>query len=259
MLHGFLECMKVIVTTSCLACMLANCGSGGSFSFGWKSSKRASQTRAESSQSAPLVSEQESMSNLPITLEGSSTTPLLEEVRTLNQLNTSGFLAVPVKSSLDTQPDNVDHRPSIESQHVSKSVSSAPNESLGAAKPSDGGAFKSSTQATWNVSFQPQKPLVEDMKLSIDSWQGEVMILRWLSQTGISYQLQSMDPWMEPLWQDDSKAMKGTGRWMTVSIPLAITKKGCFFRLRAIEESSAQTTRKGERTRDLLDSSALAW
>ncbi len=259
MLHGFLECMKVIVTTSCLACMLANCGSGGSFSFGWKSSKRASQTRAESSQSAPLVSEQESMSNLPITLEGSSTTPLLEEVRALNPLNTSGFLAVPVKSSLDTQPDNVDHRPSIESQHVSKSVSSAPNESLGAAKPSDGGAFKSSTQATWNVSFQPQKPLVEDMKLSIDSWQGEVMILRWLSQTGISYQLQSMDPWMEPLWQDDSKAMKGTGRWMTVSIPLAITKKGCFFRLRAIEESSAQTTRKGERTRDLLDSSALAW
>jgi len=42
------------------------------------------------------------MSNLPITLEGSSSTPLLEEVRTLNQLNTSGFLAVPAKSSLDT-------------------------------------------------------------------------------------------------------------------------------------------------------------
>ena len=259
MLHGFLECMKVIVTTRCLACMLANCGSGGSFSFGWKSSKRASQTRAESSQSTPLVSEQESMSNLPITLEGSSTTPLLEEVRTLNQLNTSGFLAVPVKSSLDAQPDNVDHRASIESQHASKSVSSAPNESLGAAKPSDGGAFKSSTQATWNVSFQPQKPLMEDMKLSIDSWQGEVMILRWLSQIGISYQLQSMDPWMEPLWKDDSKAMKGTGQWMTVSIPLVTRKKGCFFRLRATEESSAQTTRKAERIRDLLDSSTLAW
>ena len=68
--------------------MLANCGSGGSFSFGWKSSKRALQTLAESSQSAPLVSEQESMSNLPISLESGSTTPLLEEVRTLNQLNT---------------------------------------------------------------------------------------------------------------------------------------------------------------------------
>ena len=259
MLHGFLECMKVIVTTRCLACMLANCGSGGAFSFGWKSSKRASQTRAESSQSAPLVSEQERTSNLPITLEGSSTTPLLEEVRTLNQLNTSGFLAVPAKSSLDTQPDNVDHRPSIESQHVSKSVSSAPNESLGAAKPSDGGAFKSSTQATWNVSFQPQKPLMEDMKLSIDSWQGEVMILRWLSQIGISYQLQSMDPWMELLWKDDSKAMKGTGQWMTVSIPLDTRKKGCVFRLRTMAKSSAQTTIKAERTRDLLDSSALAW
>ena len=133
----------IIGTTRCLACMLANCGSGGSFSFGWKSSKRASQTRAESSQSAPLVSEQESMSNLPITLEGSSTTPLLAEVRILNPLNTSGFLAVPVKSSLDAQPDNADHRASIESQHASKSVSSAPNESLGAPKPSDGSAFKS--------------------------------------------------------------------------------------------------------------------
>ena len=83
------------------------------------------------------------MSNLPISLEGSSTTPLLEEVRTLNPINTSGFLAVPVKSSFDVQPDNVDHRASIESQHVSKSVSSAPNESLGAHKPSDGSAFKS--------------------------------------------------------------------------------------------------------------------
>ena len=95
------------------------------------------------------------MSNLPITLEGSSTTPLLAEVRILNPLNTSRFLAVPVKSFLDAHPDNADHRASIESQHASKSVSSAPNESLGAAKPSDGGAFKSSTQATWNVSFQP--------------------------------------------------------------------------------------------------------
>ena len=251
--------MKVIVTTRCLACMLANCGSGGSFSFGWKSSKRASQTRAESSQSAPLVSEQESMSNLPITLEGSSTTPLLAEVRILNPLNTSGFLAVPVKSSLDAQPDNADHRASIESQHASKSVSSAPNESLGAAKPSDGSAFKSSTQARWNVFFQPQKPLMEDMKLSIDSWQGDAMFLRWLSQAGISYQLQSMDPWMEPLWKDDSKATKGTGQWMTVSIPLATRKKGCLFRLRTMEESSAQTTREAERARDLLDSSPLAW
>ena len=164
-----------------------------------------------------------------------------------------------MKSSFDVQPDNVDHRASIESQHVSKSVSSAPNESLGAAKPSDGSTFKSSTQATWNVSFQPQKPLVEDMKLSIDLWQGEVMILRWLSQTGISYQLQSMDPWMEPLWQDDAKSMKGTGQWMTVPIPLDTRKKGCVFRLRTMAKSSAQTTRKAERTRDLLDSSALAW
>ena len=82
--------MKIIVTTSCLACMLVNCGSGGSLSFGWKSSKRASQRHAESPQSAPLVSEQESRSNLPITLEGSPTTSLLEGVRTMNQLHTPG-------------------------------------------------------------------------------------------------------------------------------------------------------------------------
>ena len=231
----------------------------GLFQLFWKSSKRASQTRAESSQSAPLVSEQESICNLPTTLEGSPTTPLLEEVCTMNQLNTLGFLAVPARSSLDTQPDNADHRASIESQHASKSVSSAPNESLGAAKPSDGSAFKSSTQARWNVFFQPQKPLMEDMKLSIDSWQGDAMFLRWLSQAGISYQLQSMDPWMEPLCKEDSIAMKGTGQWMTVSIPLDTRKKGCVFRLRTMAKSSAQTTRKVERTRDLLGSSALAW
>jgi len=251
--------MKVIVTTSCLACMLANCGSGGSFSFGWKSSKRASQTRAESSQSAPLVSEQESMTNQPITLEGSPTTPFLEEFRAMNQLHTSGFLADRVKSSLETQPDNADHRTSIESQHALKSTSSAPNEPIGAANSSTGGAFKSATQATWSVSFQPKEPLIEDMKLSIDSWQGDTMILRWLSQIGISYQLQSMDPWMEPLWKDDSKAMKGTGQWMTVSIPLNARKKGCLFRLRTMEDSSVQTTREAERTRDLLDSMAPAW
>ena len=142
------------------------------------------------------------------------------------------------------QPDNADHRASIESQHASKSVSFAPNESLGAVKTSDCGAFKSSTQATWNVSFQPQKPLMEDMKLSIDSWQGDAMILRGLSQTGISYQLQSMDPWMEPLWKDDSKAMKETGQWMTVSIHLDSRKKEYLFRLRTMEESSTQRLRK---------------
>ena len=211
--------MKVIVTTRCLACMLANCGSGGSFSFGWKSSKRASQTRAESSQSAPLVSEQESMTNQPITLEGSPTTPFLEEFRAMNQLHTSGFLADRVKSSLETQPDNADHRTSIESQHALKSTSSAPNESIGAANSSTGGAFKSATQATWSVSFQPK----------------------------------------EPLWKDDSKAMKGTGQWMTVSIPLDARKKGYLFRLRTMEDSSVQTTREAERTHDLLDSMAPAW
>jgi len=100
---------------------------------------------------------------------------------------------------------------------------------------------------------------MQDMKLSIDSWQGDVMFLRWLSQAGISYQLQSMDPWMEPLWKEDSKAMKRTGQWMTVPIPLDTRKKGCVFRLRTMAKSSAQTTRKAERTRDLLDSSALAW
>jgi len=100
---------------------------------------------------------------------------------------------------------------------------------------------------------------MQDMKLSIDSWQGDAMFLRWLSQAGIGYQLQSMDPWMEPLWKEDSKAMKGTGQWMTVSIPLDTRKKGCVFRLRTMAKSSAQTTRKAERNRDLLDSSALAW
>ena len=147
----------------------------------------------------------------------------------MNQLHPPGFLAVPVNASLDTQPDNADHRAYIESQHASKSVSFAPNESLGAVKPSDCEAFKSSTQAAWNVSFKPRKPLMEDMKLSIDSWQSDAIILRWLSQTGIFYQLESMDPRMEPLWKDDSKAMQETGQWMTVSIHLDSIKRGASF------------------------------